>query len=199
MSCVLRVLVNWTSRAELAQAEIQNKLFLSLSSIINNIETVPETVLSNCSVVTAFWPCTEEFRCCRCLKWRCRLWVCHSLGRKNLPLCFCTSFQCCNVFLLSDPTSSCWLSVGSSMPSVASPSPTWSATTRRMTGGTLWPRCQTLLQNSQLVNARARSTSLGDTRHEVTSFVVTSWWFLPDYFQSSDDFLLFFWKAFELV
>lgn len=58
------------------------------------------------------------------------------------------------------------------MPLAASPFPTWSATTRRMTGGTSWHPCQTLLQNSQLVNARARSTLLEDTLHEVTSLLL---------------------------
>lgn len=74
--------------------------------------------------------------------------------------------------VLSDPTSSSWLSVESSMPSVASPSPTWSATTRRTTGGILWRPCQTLLQNSQLVNARAKSMLLEDTLHEVTNLLL---------------------------
>lgn len=44
------------------------------------------TVLSNYSVITEFWPCTEEFTCCNILnygtswKW---WWVCWSLDRTN--------------------------------------------------------------------------------------------------------------------
>lgn len=99
--------------------------------------------------------------------------MCQSPGRKNFALYFCTWMHVISVLqsVLSDPTSSSWLSVESSMPSVASPFPTWSATTQKMTGGISWPPCQTPSQNSRLVNARARSTLLEDTLHEVTSLL----------------------------
>lgn len=177
MACLLSTMVNWVSRAELHRLKYKIK-YSSVSaapSIPFRLSLV--TILSNCSVVTASWPGTGEVRCCRSLKQCCKLWVVMSPSephRKNLSLYFCTRMHLISVLqsVLSGPTSSCWLSVESSMPSVASPFPTWSATTRRMTGGILWRPCQTLLQNSQLVNARARSTLLEDTLHEVTRLLL---------------------------
>lgn len=58
------------------------------------------------------------------------------------------------------------------MPSVVNPFQTWSAITQKTTGGILWHPCQTLLQNSQLANARARSTLLEDTLHEVETLLL---------------------------
>lgn len=58
------------------------------------------------------------------------------------------------------------------MPLVANPFPMWSAITRKTTGGILLHPCRILLQNSQLVNARARSTLSEDILHEVESLLL---------------------------